>query len=92
MLLEVANPQSFEYLEHLELNNPSARKIDGNRIIYDGHGIAFPKTADNFGPPRLCDFGEARSGDQFYTDEIQPFIYQAPEVILEVPWIQTLNL
>ena len=34
----------------------------------------------------LCDFGEARFGDEFHIDEIQPAVFRAPEVVLRLGW------
>ncbi|GLA50073.1 hypothetical protein AnigIFM63604_006092 [Aspergillus niger] len=36
--------------------------------------------------PILCDFGSAVPGDIEHSEDIQPDIYRAPEVILEAPW------
>ncbi|OJD13203.1 hypothetical protein AJ78_06321 [Emergomyces pasteurianus Ep9510] len=33
-----------------------------------------------FGPPVLCDLGEARLGDEEHQDDIMPDVYRAPEV------------
>lgn len=38
------------------------------------------------GSPILCDFGEARFGKMSYTNDIQPYIYRAPEIILDIAW------
>lgn len=38
------------------------------------------------GHPVLCDLGEARYGGQSYTELIQPLVYRAPEVLLDMPW------
>ena len=36
--------------------------------------------------PVLCDFGEAQTGEDSYTEHIQPAVYRAPEVFLHLPW------
>ncbi|RGP76942.1 cmgc srpk kinase [Fusarium longipes] len=41
---------------------------------------------EEWGAPILCDFGSAVVGDIEHTEDIQPDIYRAPEVILEAPW------
>ncbi|WAO89789.1 Protein kinase domain-containing protein [Fusarium falciforme] len=41
---------------------------------------------NTWGAPVLCDFGSAVTGDIEHTEDIQPDIYRAPEVILEAPW------
>ncbi|PKX92112.1 kinase-like protein [Aspergillus novofumigatus IBT 16806] len=42
--------------------------------------------ADDSGAPVLCNFGSAVSSSIEHSEDIQPNIYQAPEVILEAPW------
>lgn len=39
-----------------------------------------------WGSPVLCDFGSAVLGSVEHTEDVQPNIYRAPEVILEAPW------
>ena len=79
----VEDDSIFQYYEEQELRNPSPRKVNGDRIIYESRGLRLPKKT---GPPVLCDFGEARYGKATYTDDIQPYVYRAPEVILDIPW------
>ena len=40
----------------------------------------------------LCDFGEARRGDVENGDDIQPEVYRAPEVILEMKWSYSVDI
>ncbi|MCJ1396678.1 hypothetical protein MMC18_009570, partial [Xylographa bjoerkii] len=44
------------------------------------------------GRPVLCDFGEARFGKEDYDDDIQPYIYRAPEVILHKRWNNKVDI
>ena len=44
------------------------------------------------GPPILCDFGEARFAGKDSDEEIQPYIYRAPEVILRIPWHEKVDI
>lgn len=44
------------------------------------------------GPPVLCDFGEAHFGSDWYSDDIQPYPYRAPEVILDMPWSYPVDI
>lgn len=46
----------------------------------------------NWGAPVLCDFGSAVPGGTEHTEDIQPNIYRAPEVILEVPWTYSVDI
>lgn len=71
------------------MTRPSARKIDGDRIIFETRGIRIDKSP---GRPVLCDFGEARFGAASYTGDIQPYLYRAPEVIFGMPWTCSVDI
>lgn len=73
----------FRDLEQKELHSPTPRKETDGRIIYTPSELGRPT---ELGPPLLCDFGSAVLGNIEHTEDIQPTIYRAPEVILEVPW------
>ena len=77
---------TFQKLEALEIERPSPRKIYCDRIIYDGFGQVMPEDGQLLGIPILCDFGEARFGQDYYDGPIQPFMYQAPEVVFKASW------
>ncbi|CCM06511.1 uncharacterized protein FIBRA_08782 [Fibroporia radiculosa] len=68
----------FSDLERDEMEHPSARKVDGDRVIYESRELGVPKKL-NFGQPMICDFGEARNGADSYDALIQPFLYRAPK-------------
>lgn len=72
-----------------ELEDPSPRKIDGDRIIYRSRELRIPKT---HGRPVLCDFGEARVGSTLYHEDIQPYLYRAPEVLLRMKWDNKVDI
>ena len=86
LCLTVIDKTTFQSLESLESVRPSPRKIYSNRIIYEGVGQVIPEDKRLLGTPVLCDFGEARFGQKYYEDPIQPFMYQAPEVVFKIPW------
>ncbi|KAF4434726.1 CMGC SRPK kinase [Fusarium acutatum] len=44
------------------------------------------------GPILLSDFGEARIGLGPHTDDIMPIPYRAPEVIMSMPWNQSVDI
>lgn len=46
----------------------------------------------NLGAPILCDFGSAVMGDEEHSEDIQPDIYRAPEVILQAPWSYSVDM
>ncbi|KAI9733143.1 MAG: hypothetical protein M1834_003690 [Cirrosporium novae-zelandiae] len=69
--------------EEAEVNDPSPCKVDGDRVIYISRQL---RVRGSVGRPVLCDFGKARIGDKEFDDDIQPYLYRAPEVILQIPW------
>ncbi|KAI9832542.1 MAG: hypothetical protein M1819_004332 [Sarea resinae] len=82
LLLEINDESILEDFEKAELEDPSPRKVDGDRIIYESRAF---RLTDMLGRPVLCDLGEARMGAEHH-DDIQPFMYRAPEVLLQMPW------
>lgn len=75
--------------EESELHTPSARKELNDRTIYTFRELGMPK---EWGAPVLCDFGSAVPGDIEHSEDAQPNIYRAPEVILEVPWTYSVDI
>ncbi|KAK9384674.1 kinase-like domain-containing protein [Lipomyces mesembrius] len=45
-----------------------------------------------YGRPILCDFGEARSGSSKFHEDIQPYLYRAPEVLLRMVWDRKVDI
>lgn len=88
ILLDLDDTPALGAFEKDELTNPSPRKVAGDRVVYMSKGIV---TSD-YGRPVFCDFGEARFGQVTYTDDVQPYQYRAPEVILDVPWGQKVDI
>ena len=87
--LRIEEDSILKEFEAAELINPSPRKIDGDRVIYESRGLKRPNKS---GRPVLCDFGEARFGKKTYTDDIQPYVYRAPEIILDIPWTYSADI
>jgi serine/threonine-protein kinase SRPK3 len=79
----------FQELEQEELRNPSPGKELDGRTIYISSQLGRPT---EFGPPVPCDFGSAVLGNIGHTEDIQPNIYRAPEVILEAPWGYSVDI
>lgn len=71
----------FSEYENEEFEHPVPRKVAGDRTIYLSRPLSL-----TFGPPVLCDLGEARLGDEEHQDDIMPDLYRAPEVILGMKW------
>jgi serine/threonine protein kinase len=79
----------FAKFEEQELRHPSPRKEVDGRSIYATRELQMPK---EWGAPVLCDLGSAVSGDLEHTEDIQPDIYRAPEVIIEAPWTYKVDI
>ena len=80
---------AFQTFEEKELAHPSPRKIEGDHIIYQ---TRITGRSEFFGWPILCDFGEARFGQDEYTGLVQPHPYRAPEVRLGRPWTTKIDI
>ncbi|CAG7563069.1 unnamed protein product [Fusarium equiseti] len=79
----------FAKFEEQELQHPSPRKEVDGRSIYATRELQMSK---EWGAPVLCDLGSAVSGDLEHTEDIQPDIYRAPEVIIEAPWTYEVDI
>lgn len=80
----------FTEFEEAEMQKPSPRKEDADgRIVYVSRELEMPK---EWGAPVLCDFGSAVIGSETHLEDVQPNIYRAPEVILEVPWSYSIDI
>lgn len=64
-------------------------ELEEGRTIYTSRKLRMPK---DLGAPILCDFGSAVLGDEEHAEDIQPAIYRAPEVILEVPRTYSVDI
>jgi serine/threonine-protein kinase SRPK3 len=88
--LRIEDKSILPFFENAEMTKPSARKSNGPYTVYDSKGLLW---TENHGLPVLCDFGEARFGQQSYADYyIQPHPYRAPEVILKIPWSYEVDI
>ncbi|MCJ1317097.1 hypothetical protein MMC15_002419 [Xylographa vitiligo] len=89
ILQEIEDESILADFEKAEFEHPSPRKVDRGRTIYTTRKLGFPKTA---GHPVLSDFGLARFGNLMNDDDIQPELYRAPEVILELKWSYSVDI
>jgi serine/threonine protein kinase len=79
----------FHEFEQQELESPSPRKEVDGCFIYVSRELNIPEDLEM---PVLCDFGSAVTGDQTNTKDVQPNLYRAPEVILQVPWSYEIDI
>lgn len=42
-------------------------------------------------PPVLCDFGEARFGNESYGERAMPDLHRAPEILLQIEWNEKID-
>ncbi|KAK7549249.1 kinase-like domain-containing protein [Phyllosticta citricarpa] len=77
--------------EQKEIEEPCPRKEVDGRIIYSSRELNTPK---DFGAPVLCDLGSAVPLDDGaeHREDIQPNVYRAPEVILDIPWTYSVDI
>lgn len=75
--------------EEEEWEEPSARKFDGDYVIYASRALEIP---DDAGPVILCDFGDAHHGDNEHMGEVMPDLYRAPEIVLGIPWKEKIDI
>lgn len=90
-MLNIEDESILVDFEEAEISNPSPRKVVGDRAIYHSRKLGIPK---KHGRPVLSDFGEARFGSKSgtYCDDVQPFMYRAPEVLLRMPWNEKIDI
>ncbi|KAF8891445.1 kinase-like domain-containing protein [Gymnopilus junonius] len=94
ILLRIQDEIVFKDGEEAEIEHSSARKFVGQgqeqrqSVIFEtrSHPGSLRRWIGLKSGPILCDFGEARTGKQSYTELIQPASYRAPEVFLHLPW------
>ena len=90
-ILLPADSSVLAQFEKQELEEPSPKKeLDGG-VVYLSREMGTPKS---FGAPVLCDFGSAVPLDDGleHREDIQPDIYRAPEVILDIPWSYSVDI
>ena len=94
MLLRVQNLEVLTELEDLEVAEPSARKLTtGTAVFATRKPIGeIERWIGDKSSLVLCDFGEARPGKSSHTGIIQPGTFRAPEVLLEIPWSEPIDI
>ncbi|KAL8773705.1 MAG: hypothetical protein Q9209_001473 [Squamulea sp. 1 TL-2023] len=87
--LRIEEDSILQEFEADELTDPSPCKVVEDGVIYKSRALRRPAKP---GRPVLCDFSEARFGKNSYIDDIHPYIYRAPEVILDIPWTYSADI
>ncbi|KAG6269755.1 hypothetical protein E4U47_003983 [Claviceps purpurea] len=77
--------------EQEELDNPSPRKELDGKIIYQSRELG---PAYEVSRLVLSDFGSSMRLDDGieHLEDIQPDVYRAPEVILQIPWTSSVDI
>lgn len=89
-MFELCDDSVCTKFEEAEIQDPSPRKVDADgRNVYVSRELEMP---NDWGAPILCDFGSAVLGHQVHLETVQPALYRAPEVILEVPWSYSIDV
>lgn len=89
IMLAVKEDIIFKTFEQEEMDEPSLRKVDGERIIYASRALDIPDDATH---DVLCDFGDAQFGAETYEGEVMPDLYRAPEIVLGIPWNEKIDI
>ncbi|EXU96711.1 serine/threonine protein kinase domain protein [Metarhizium robertsii] len=80
LLIGIVNKSIFSTVEENEIHKPSPRKVVGDTVTQVSQYMLGGK-----GPLILCDLGQARIGREHHGNAM-PVPYRAPEVILNMPW------
>lgn len=88
-MLAIKDDAIFMAFEQEEMDEPSLRKVDGERIIYASRALDVPDDASH---NVLCDFGDAQFGAETYGGEVMPDLYRAPEIVLGIRWNEKIDI
>lgn len=89
ILLSLVDSSIIKQLDTKEIAVSSLYKSINRYNLYKSANFGIPT---RFGRPILCDFSLARNGQIKHCYNIQPDPYQAPEVILEMPWGYSVDI
>ncbi|KAK5169575.1 uncharacterized protein LTR77_005552 [Saxophila tyrrhenica] len=93
LMLQIEDMSVLDDFERAEQEAPCARKVVGDtRTIYATRRFQNAK-GHAYGPPILCDLGEARIGSSHQYEEIQPEVYKAPEILMQLDrWDHSVDI
>ncbi|KFH44240.1 Serine/threonine-protein kinase-like protein [Hapsidospora chrysogenum ATCC 11550] len=86
LLIAITDDSILSTVEESEVHKPSARKKTDDRIIYVSQYML-----GGVGPLTVCDLGQARIGGE-HRGNAMPMQYRAPEVMLNMPWGNAVDL
>lgn len=87
IMFSIEDEAELKTIEEDEISEPSARKV------YEGGATFLTRQLyTEIGNPKLIDLGEARFGQDAYTEQVMPDLYRAPEVILGLPWDEKIDI
>ena len=86
LLIAITDDSILFTVEESEVHKPSARKKTDDRIIYVSQYIL-----GDAGLLTVCDLGQARIGGE-HRGNAMPMQYRAPEVMLNMPWGNAVDL
>ncbi|KAJ2913832.1 hypothetical protein MD484_g6588, partial [Candolleomyces efflorescens] len=89
--LGIRDKSIFNVFEEHEIEYPVPRKVEDGRTVYASRPLELPD-GDSIDLPVLCDFGSSVWGEQPHTEDVQPNVYRAPEVILQIPWSYEIDV
>lgn len=86
-MFSVEDEEELKAIEEDEISEPSARKVYGDEATFLTRQVY-----TEIGNPKLIDLGEARFGQDTYTEEVMPDLYRAPEILLGLPWDEKIDI
>ncbi|KAF2018044.1 kinase-like protein [Aaosphaeria arxii CBS 175.79] len=89
VLVELDDDTVFESFTKAELEHPSPRKFVDGTTVYASRSFGTP---EDFGNVVLGDFGSTVSGAERQAKRVQPNVYRAPEVMLNVDWSYPIDI
>ena len=88
-MIHYRSNDAFRKVEQAEFDHPVPRKEQESRTVHRSRLLPW---SDSWGLPILCDFGEARFGQDSYVGQVQPHAYRAPEVTLRMQWTSKIDI
>lgn len=92
IMLGVEDESVLTDFEQAEKSTSShSKRVNQDRRLFASRSFRKPRN-HGYGPPILCDFGEALVGKDHAHVNKQPEIYKAPEVLMETSWTHSADI